>query len=72
VMHVTLVLFVLLLQIVCRGGSSVCRGSSSVCRGSSSVCSVKQLSVSHECYHSDDYTFLNSLCFSFHLLDVQS
>jgi hypothetical protein len=65
VMYVTVVLFILLLQIVCRG-------SSSVCRGSSSVCCVKELSVSHEYYHSDDYTFLNSLYFSFHLLDVQS
>jgi len=33
---------------------------------------LKQLSVSHESYHSDDYTFLNSLCFYFHVLDVQS
>jgi hypothetical protein len=28
--------------------------------------SLKQLSVSHEFYHSDDYSFLNGLFFSFH------
>jgi hypothetical protein len=29
---------------------------------------LKQFSVSHEYYHADDNTSLNSLCFSFHLL----
>jgi len=33
--------------------------------------SFKQLSFSHECYHSDDY-FPEQLYFSFQLLDVQS
>jgi hypothetical protein len=33
---------------------------------------LKELSVSLESFDSNDYTFLNSLCFPFHLLDVQS